>query len=98
MVELRVPVRMAGPLAGLAVRLPAEAQTTQQSSDQLLAGREAALSQRTGQMTLALAHLQQGSFGVAMDRRLHEFGQRIQPRLSLDLRFASASRAADTAR
>src|SRR6201996_8531613 len=38
--ELRVPVRMARALAGLAVRLQAEAQTTQQSSDQFLTGGE----------------------------------------------------------
>jgi hypothetical protein len=60
---------------------------------------EAALGQRSGEMTLALAHPQQCGFGVATDRRLHEIGQRIQQSwLSLDLRFASAARAADAAR
>ena len=90
---------MTGALTGLAVRLQAEAQTTQQSSDQLLTGGEAALGQGTGEMTLALAHPKQRRLGVATDRRLHQLGQCLhQSRLSLDLRSASTSRAADAAR
>jgi hypothetical protein len=70
--ELRIAVGMACALAGLAVRLQAEAQTAQQPSDQLLAGGEAALRQCCGKMTLALADPQQRRLGIATDRRLYE--------------------------
>ena len=95
--ELRVAVGMAGALAGLAVRLQAEAQMAQQPSNQLLAGGEAAPRQRTSEMTLAFANPQQRCLRVATDRRLHEVTQRIeQPGLSLGLRLASAARTPNT--
>jgi hypothetical protein len=74
MLEPRVAIRVARALAGLAVRLQAEAQATQQAADQLLADAETLLGQRRREMTLALAHPQQGRFGIAADRRLDERG------------------------
>jgi hypothetical protein len=52
--ELRVAVGVVRALAGLAVRLQAEAQAAQQPSNQLLADGEIKLGQCTGEMTLAL--------------------------------------------
>src|SRR5712672_3224360 len=56
---------MAGAFARLCIGLQAEAQTLQQSTNQLLARAEAQVGQRRGQVALALAHPQQGSFRIA---------------------------------
>ena len=55
LVELGVTVRVVRALAGLAVRLQAEAQPAQQPPHQLLTGGKAEFSQRSGEMTLVLA-------------------------------------------
>ena len=91
--ELGVAVGVAHAFARLAVGLQAEAQAAQQAADQLLAGGEAPLRQRRRQTTLALADPQQGSLGIATDRRLHQLVQGFQqPRLGLDRRLAATSR------
>src|SRR3954463_11680832 len=65
--ELGVAVGVACALAGLAVGLQAEAEPAQQSTDQRLAGGEAALGQRASEVALALADPQQGGLGIAAD-------------------------------
>jgi hypothetical protein len=90
--ELRVPVGMAGAFARLCIGLQAEAQAFQQSANQLLACAEAQLSQRRGQMALALAHPQQSRLRIAANRGLHQIIQGVQKtRLYLGRRLAAAT-------
>src|SRR3984885_11406642 len=94
--ELSVTVGMAGAFARLRIGLQAEAQTLQQSTNQLLARAEAQVGQRRGQMALALAHPHQGSFRIAADRGLHQVIQAFQkPRLCLGRWLAAASLSAN---
>src|SRR6202040_4036987 len=94
--ELGIAVRVARALAGLLVRLQAEAQAAQQPPDQLLAGGKAALGQRAGKMALALADPQQRRLRIATDRRLHQLGERLQqPRFGLGFRLAPATCSPD---
>ena len=94
--ELSVSVGMAGTFARLCVGLQAEAQTLQQSANQLLARAEAQISQRRGQMTLTLAHPQQGRLWIAADRGLHQVMQGFQkPRLGLGRWLAAAALSAN---
>src|SRR5260370_28259241 len=89
--ELGVAIRVARTLAGLAVRLQAEAQAAQQPPDQLLAGGKAALGQRAGEMALALADPQARRLRIATDRRLHQLAERLpQPRFGLGFWLAPA--------
>jgi len=97
--ELRIPVGMAGAFPGLAVGLQAEAELRQQPAHQLVADPESLLVQGLRQMTLALAHPQQRGLGIAPDRRDHQLLQRRhQARLRLGRRLASRSRPPDTPR
>ena len=90
--ELGIAIGVAGPFARLAVGLKREAEMPQQPADQLMADHEAALGQRAGEMTLALADPQQRRFGIAADSGLHEVVQGFQKsRLRLDRRLASAA-------
>jgi hypothetical protein len=92
--ELGGTVGVAGTLARLGMGLQAEAQAAEQAADQLLAGGEALLGERRRQMALAFADPQQGSFGIAADRRLHQVIQGVQnPWLRLDRRLAAAAHA-----
>jgi hypothetical protein len=54
--ELRIAVRVARALTGLAVGLQAETQATQQTSNQFLARGEALFRQGRGKVSLTLAH------------------------------------------
>jgi hypothetical protein len=95
MLELGVAIGVARALARLAVGLQAEAQAVQQAAYQLLTGGEAQRRQSGRQMALALADPQQGSLGIAADRRLHQLAQGGQkPRLRFDCRLAATSRPA----
>jgi hypothetical protein len=92
MLELRVAVGVAGALARLGIGLQAEPQASQQAADQLLASGEASFGQRRRQNALALTDPQQGCFGIATDRRLHQVSQGVQkPRLRLRRGLASSS-------
>src|SRR5216684_2738092 len=89
---------MAGPFARLAVGLKREAETPQQPAHQLMADHKAALGQRAGEMTLALAEPQQRRLRIAPNGRLDKFGERFkQAGLPLDRRLATAAGPADPA-
>jgi len=76
--ELGIAIGVAGPFARLAVGLKREAEMPQQPADQLMADHEAALGQRAGEMTLALADPQQRRLRITPNGRLDELAKRFQ--------------------
>src|SRR6266436_3726440 len=89
---------MAGPFARLAVGLKREAETPQQPAHPLMADHEAALGQRAGEMTLALADPQQRRLRITPNGRLDELAKRFQQSgVPVDRRLASAAGPANPA-
>jgi hypothetical protein len=96
--ELGIAIGVAGPFARLAVGLKREAEMPQQPADQLMADHEAALGQRAGEMTLALADPQQRRLRITPNGRLDELAKRFQQSgVPVDRRLASAAGAANSA-